>query len=173
MRKLIEQDRRVRKFKKLFIKGKFKFDCKTAIKEIRILHRDRLGRQLKVSDVLHKFQSSFLNSVLQAQANRSRIVEIKMQAFQIHAALEKHTSLLKKHLRSNYFQQLNRISGTAVDRDAILDVILNDALAHIKDLKTTMDISDLAINDLDQVGWSAKNVIKIMEAVSEKRTAKF
>lgn len=50
---LIEKDSKARKLARLLKKGRFKFDCQAAIREIRQLHRDRLGRTLKVNDVIH------------------------------------------------------------------------------------------------------------------------
>jgi hypothetical protein len=169
---LIKKDSRVRKLLRMLDKGRFAFDCEQVVTEIQGLHINRRGLQLTVKEVIHQFQSKLLDAILHAQANRSRIVQLKMEAFRIHARLDKHCGLIKQHLKSQYSTQLNHMGGTAADRESILSTILEPALAHIKDLKVVIDIADIAINDLDQAGWSIKSVINVFEQTAERKAPK-
>ena len=169
---LIAKDSRVKKLAKMIKNKSYSLNTTELLNEIQSLHLNRRGRNLTVKEVMHSFTTKMIDATLNSQANRSRISEIKMQTYRVYAKLEKHVSLIRKHVKSTYTVQLARVYGTAADRENIIDTVIEPALIKMKDLKLVLDIADIAIKDLDEIGWNFKLIVKVMEIQSERKTAK-
>jgi len=165
---LLKNDSRVRKLNKLLSKGSFNLNTVEWLRELEIMHLGRLTRKLTVGDVVHRFQSSFMKSVLQNQANRSRAVEIKMHCLRTQARLSRHLDKLKRLLAARYHEPLQRAVKTKAERDDLVRSVLFKAEDLLQEITTTMQIADLVVADIDQTGWTVKSIITIMELISKQ-----
>ncbi len=167
----ISGDKKLRKFLKRCKQGAFTLDTKKMMFDIGNMHRTRLARNLKTKTVIQKFQVSFIDADLQNIAYRARIVEIKMNCFEVLSQLDQYISLLKKHLKATYAENMKVGYGTQADRDALIDSFLEPGLMSKKKLEATMSYADLVILDIDQAGFALKRIITVMQIAQEKRSS--
>ena len=164
----IEKDVKYKKFISNVKHGIFKVNSDKLISELQEMHASRLSRKLTPEDVLRRFKTRFLESVLQNNAWRSRAVEIKMECHRLLIKLDELLPVLKKYIKSNYAKELQEYFKTQSDRDSYVDMLLEQAIRQKHSLEGVSKHADLLISDLDAAGWTAKGIIDVMELTSKR-----
>jgi len=165
---VLRRDSRVRQLRKMLKNGGYSLNTVDLLRELEGIHSTRLTRRLTVREVTQRFQTRFMRAVLQNQANRSRVVEIKLRCFRTNARLEQHIEALTKYLLATYAEQLRRAASTKAERENIVQSVFSKAVELQQEIRQVMDMSSLVIDDIDQTGWALKNLITMVEIMQER-----
>lgn len=163
----MRSDSNVKKFNRAVSTGTFSINTQELEDEITLLHAARITRSVKYKGLMQSSQKVLIESILQTQANRSRVVEIQMQCSSIAGRMSDAQSGLKDYLSSTYNEQLKEYR-TIKEKDALLNRVFEDAIKLIKSLNAVIELSQYLVEDLDQAGFSLMNIRKVLEITSAK-----
>lgn len=162
--KKIRKDERLIKFKSMLEGGLYSFDTEKHIKEIRMLHSTREIRTMRVEDLIYKGHKKLLKVVNEEVANRSRVVEIKMDVQAILEKLEDHVDRMKRYLISTYDREMNAAGQTTVSaRNDYTRSLLDKGFQQIAHLKSLNKFAEIVIDDIDQGKWRVNSITTILE----------
>jgi hypothetical protein len=165
----IESDKKVRRFIAQVKQGNYYIDTDALMIEIQEMHSARFTRALTTTAVIKKFQTSFIDSVLQNSAFRSRATEIKMKCTRIIIEIDKKLPIIKKYIKARYSEELRAQFSTQADRDSYVDVVLQTAVKTKSHLEGVIRYADMFIADLDSNGWSLKYILDAVNVSQDKK----
>lgn len=160
-----------KKFKRLVEmreNGLFAEDTAKYIKELETLHATRKMRHLKTRELLQSFSHEATDISLQNSSFRSRAVEIKKKFYKLSSLLEEHLTNMKNYLATYYAETLSSCYRTQEMKKKALDYVLSDFERLSARYKLVSELSDLVIDDIDQAGWTIKNIIEVQKMVADR-----
>jgi hypothetical protein len=170
---LLKADKRVKKLNKMLDNGSFALDTDMRIREMLTSHKVKKLRRLTTRHVLERFQEKVITAMLENQAFRSRVVEIYTECIIISGKLEEHLRGLKGYLKSKYSDQIKKNGySTVADKNSLIDAVLEPAIVRQHELKQVISVAKLIQEDLDQGGWSVKNLIEAIGVINARNTHK-
>lgn len=139
------------------------------MQEIMNLHSRRAIRALNTRALLQSAQKISIDSNLENQAVRSRVVEIKMRCLQQLIVVEKYTKKLKKYIGAQYSDVLADMYSTMKERQAEIDHQMSRLVSVQDALQGVVKLSDVLIDDLDSAGYTLMRVGNMLEMKSRDR----
>ncbi len=157
------------KVQQLFVmlrKGMYAINFPENYNSIQTMHSTRMTRHIKRKELMGDFQDNYVDSVLQTQAFRSRVVEIKMETFKVRGLLKSHIEALSARLSTNAsIKEYTTVSA----RKMATNEILSPAIKTLDKMTNLIDYADLVIADLDKSAWALKNILDAMQ-LNQART---
>lgn len=109
-----------------------------------------------------------MEASLQDLAARSRMVEIRVQLSRRLALLEALISSISKHIYSNYL-----VIEPSLKTEAQKNNFISDFLAvykeYVKKGTPIVEMADAFIKDIDQAGFSLRNMMDCLKLLSETK----
>jgi hypothetical protein len=139
------------------------------LQELESLHARRDIRALNSTALLQSSQKIALDNNIDNQAVRSRCVEVKIRALRTLVAYQKTHKFLKNYIPAKFASLLKDMGGTAAERKAILEYVLNDITDLIERLEHVVNIADIIIEDCDQAGWTLNRINTMLEQKSREK----
>lgn len=160
--RMARDDPRMTKLGRMRESGVYSIDTEALIKELEGMHSSRQSRTIKARTMLRDTETS-MNMVLENQAFRSRVVQIKITCYKTKALLDEQLSLMTKYLLTKFASQLSLEFSTQKAKADAVATCLSDFSKLQSKLAIVMTISDMIANDLDQSYWSINVTVKIAE----------
>lgn len=138
--------------------GSYSLDTTALLDEIERIHMTRKLRNLTPEQILKRTQFELMDANLQNSANRSRIVEIKMQATRKINLLWERAEKARKFINLQYRDRLKDEHRTIGERTNAVDTVLAPVQDVTNQLEQVTAMADLVIDDLDQAGYTLKRL---------------
>lgn len=165
----ILQDEKIVSFRKAFDNGEFSFDTDKYIEEVKNIHITRGIRTMNSEDIFNHL-NKVIDAVLQNQACRSRVVEIKMMCTMMQTKINTRKESLTNYILVKYREALKANYKTQADRKAYIDELFSYTITNSLKIQTLQNFCDLIIQDIDNASWALKSVIdclKMSDAVNK------
>lgn len=135
--------------------------------ELRSLHANRKSRKLSSGNV----SASKLSDAISIEAyTRSRLTELKLMVYRTVQLLRTNLAIARRHIQTEYRNEVRELSGTTkADREAFLDRLFPGALSLLDELESVQTQIDYIIKDIDQVGYSMRELRELLNMVLNKR----
>ena len=164
----VKTDTKLKRLQEVLASGVFTtIDPVSLSKELIGLHTTKSVSQLSFDRISARPAKVLAAALLSNQGYRSRAVAIKIDCFEISKKLEERIETASKYLLVRYNNQLSEFK-TAKDKQAAVDLVLEDFLKLNKKLESTMYVADRVIDDLDKAGWAIKNVIDLFNLQAKR-----
>ena len=167
LRNKIKEDEKYKKFKNAFLKEYKKIDLEVDKDQLINLQSTRLSRTLSGKKEMYS-ANSLMEASLQDLAARSRMVEIRVQLSRRLALLEALISSISKHIYSNYL-----VIEPSLKTEAQKNNFISDFLAvykeYVKKGTPIVEMADAFIKDIDQAGFSLRNMMDCLKLLSETK----
>ena len=167
LRNKIKEDEKYKKFKNAFLKEYKKIDLEVDKDQLINLQSTRLSRTLYGKKEMYS-ANSLMEASLQDLAARSRMVEIRVQLSRRLALLEALISSISKHIYSNYL-----VIEPSLKTEAQKNNFITDFLAvykeYVKKGTPIVEMADAFIKDIDQAGFSLRNMMDCLKLLSETK----
>lgn len=139
------------------------------IDEMMGLHSKRGIRALNTTALLQSSVHVSIDTTIDNQAVRSRVVELKMRAFQKLLIVDEKLDRLIRYVQAHYAAVLATEAKTLADRKAIVQDQLRDVIKVKKRLEGVMKLADMVIEDCDAAGYSSLRINQMLELKSKDR----
>jgi len=154
----IDEDKRVKRLLSDVCSGNMSIDVNASLDEMETIHRSRMVRSLKTKSLFGVGGAQKIAEVIQQnQANRSRVVEIKLGALRRRMLLEERLELTATYLRVKYSNNLSEYR-TVGERSSVIDSLLEPVNKLVSELSRVEEYADIVLEDMDKAGWSLKNL---------------
>jgi hypothetical protein len=150
--------------------GAVALDSTALMDEVATLHTSRKTRILRRNHVLNRGRNKLLDALLQNQAYRSRIAEIRGKAYRVSMTIEEHMDAINEYLLATYPKTLKKHFSTVGARQAFINSLLEIGKRRLKELNTVDGYCEMIINDIDQTGWALKHVIDVLNNLAGKHS---
>jgi hypothetical protein len=162
----IRLDSKYKKFKQILQAAQEKVTFQPDREEALALHAGLLVRTLYGKK---QFSSkSILESLSQVQANRSRLVELRVRS-SVHISYVKESSkALKRYVYTQYAEDLKVSYKTKDQREALLMRLTDVAEEFLAEGENHIELLDTFIKDLDQAGFTLRDMVKVLEMLVGK-----
>lgn len=166
----ILKDKRVKKFRDRVRKLRQNDNSDAYKEEMRSMHVTRRERRATAAKLIENAQRDLIDMVMRNQSIRSRIVEMKMEIFNVSALIEDHLAALTRYILHNYQSEVGHIVGskTKADREAFVKTMFERELSFKKKLDVVVKIADILIDDLDQAGWAVQRTTAVLQLTAGK-----
>lgn len=156
------KDPRVLKLVKLMEGGAFsKINPSELVKELKALHETKSIASLSFEKIEAQPAKILVNAQLRNQRSRSRAVAIKIDCFELSKFLEEHIEAVSRYLSAGFNSHLSLEYKTAKDRQAAIDLVLEDFHKMQNKLEVVITIADRVVDDLDKAAWVITNTINL------------
>lgn len=131
-------------------------DCSSNTEEILRIHKLRSSRSMtKKSNTKNMIEVS-----ISEMANRSRLVELRLNMHKVYNALNFAITTLHDFCRVKYSAHLG---SNREQRDALLSSITSDGSQFLDQIASVLEISQEVISDIESTAWTLKRVVEIKE----------
>lgn len=131
--------------------------------EARSLHGARTVRTLKGTA---PSATALYEATVREAATRARLTEIKITLYVEEQLLKASLDATISHLRTAY--DLSFVGNTQEDRKLVVRSILRSGYKLHDELTSAINILDLIVKDIDQAGYSTRNLIDIVKIQTER-----
>jgi chemotaxis methyl-accepting protein methylase len=144
-------------YSKILKRAQSVFDYQDAVQEVIDLHNGRSSRKLKPAEFSVK---RMVDANIQDQANRSRIVELRMSVLKLYSTLEFAMGAVGDFMIAKYGKQLGTNSE---ERQARVATLTTAGGKFLQRLNSFLEISEEAIKDIESTSWTFKEITKELE----------
>lgn len=142
-------------------------NLESAENEIRTLHLTRKARKLSSGNVS---APKLIDAVALEASTRSRLTELKLMIYRTTQLLTTHMMIARKHIQTEYRNEVRELSGTTkADREAFLDRLFPGARKLLDELESVETQIDVIVKDIDQVGYSMRELRELLSMILNKR----
>lgn len=131
--------------------------------EARSLHAARTIRSLKGST---PSPASLYEASVREAATRARLTELKVTLYVEKELLKEAIDSTVSHIRSAY--DMTYVGSTQEERKLALRSMLRSGYRLLDELNAALDVLDFVIKDIDQCGYSLRNMIDIVKIQIER-----
>jgi len=166
----ILKDPRVKKFRDRIRKLR-KNDKSDAYKEeMRSMHTTRRERRATAAKLIENAQRDLVDMLMRNQSIRSRVVEMKMEIYNVSALIEDHLGALTRYILHTYPSEVAHIvaSKTKGDREGFVKSLFEREVMFMKKLQMIVKIADMLIGDLDEAGWAVSRTTSVLQLTAGK-----
>ena len=157
----LKKDSRYRRLSKVFAEHPLYHIPFSAWKEeIERLHKTRNVRFLRPDE--SKFVARLIDSSVQDQAYRSRLVEMRVTCSRVQHQLKKGLTALEEYYLVAYASDIS-IVRTKEERSKIIRMTLRKFNDFLTEIAIIEDMSKLVIEDIDKAAWSMKLAVAAFE----------
>lgn len=166
-RKKMTSDRVYAKLKSAL--GEITFDAPSMLEEANRLHKSRKLRGIHDKGKIPK-ATKLLDLHFQEQAYRSRLVEIRTNAYLVQANLLAMQEAVARILQTEYSDYLADFR-TKDDRSNFVYSLpsMEQATNIIESTSTILEVCDMFILDIDKAGYGLTNATKLLELIINGR----
>lgn len=164
----LKEDAKFKQYKRIVKEIERSVDIEKLTTEINRLHSGRKSRNLHGKSPTG---DSLMEASLQDSSNRSRMAEIRVEAFRQQSMLEEAIAAVKRHLMNEYRESFSGLR-TKGERLGYVEQFLTRGLRLNANLENFMERVDFLIKDIDQTGFSLRNSINVLEIVYSKNNNK-
>lgn len=161
--KRVKSNKRYKRLVTMMEKGVFSVNYMADKEEVLNMLKVRKTRTISTSDMLANFQKKMIDISLQSAAFRSRLVEIRLQYFELSENLKEHIDNMKNYLATKYAGQLKNEFATVKARSDALDHVMEDFQKAVTRFEIIMSFCDQVIADIDSSSWWAQRMVSAME----------
>lgn len=163
----IRADARYKKFKKIVTEAQERVDFEKDREEALALHSGLVVRTIYGKKMYSS--KTLLESLAQVQANRSRLVELRVRS-SIHISYVKEaSSAFKRYIYTAYADDMRNAEYRTKDqREALLMRLTAIAEEFMSEGNSHLDMIDTFIKDLDQAGFSMKHMVDVLRLLDGK-----
>lgn len=166
LKDLLRKDEQYRSYRNIFRTVQEGLDLQKTLKEATFLHKSRKSRLLFEARVSpQKLQ----DAILMDMSNRSRLTELKSLLLNEQELLSTAISLGKKHVRATYATILKEYGSTKDAQMLVVDKVFSSGTAFLAEIDSAVEILDLFVRDIDQAGFSLRNVVETLKMMLERR----
>lgn len=152
------------KFKKILEVTMTKVNIEADTSEALALHASRTSRRLNGED--RYSAKKLIDANLKDLACRARLVELRVKNDKKLRYLTEACEAMRRHITTEYADDLLDYK-TVAERKAFIDRILKSANAFLSEGEAMLTMLDTLIKDLDQCGYSLKNVIECLKLLAD------
>jgi hypothetical protein len=159
----ILESKTYRKFKKVVSAIRDQFDPGKIDAEIKSLHSGRLTRSMGSATKINPKQ--MIDAVIREVANRSRLVEIRVNLVEQKVNLEKAIKAIR-----NYFLSEFQVPGLKykTDRVAYFSRFYREAQFLLDEIDRLIDSCDHFVKDIDQTGFGTRLIKECLDMIYVK-----
>ena len=158
------KDKRVKKFRDHVRKLRQNDKSEDYKEEMRSMHVTRRERRATAAKLIENAQRDLIDMLMRNQSIRSRVLEMKMEIFNVSALIEDHLAALTQHILITYQAEVAQVVGskTKGDREGFVKALLAREVSYMKKLQVVIKIADMLIDDLDQAGWAVQRTTAVL-----------
>lgn len=165
----LRSDSRYKKFVKAVEEAQGRVDFEKDRAEALSLHSGLLVRGLYGKKQYSS--KSMIEAVSQVQANRSRLVELRVRS-SIHLSyIKEFASNFRRYVYTQYSEDLREFK-TKDQKDALLLRLTAKSEEFMSEGNSHLDLLDLLIKDLDQSSHTMRHMIDILKLLSDTSSGK-
>jgi len=165
------EDKRVQKYKLNLAKLRKMDQSRAHLEEMKQMHAARWERKALAKKVLQDSQRILIDMVMRNQSYRSRVAEIQMDTFQMHAQALDHTKAIVKYVIAMHSSAITHAvdgSRTKADREGYVESLFPSEMRFVSRLATVLKITSILIEDLDQAGWAVQRSTAVLQILQGK-----
>lgn len=162
---IIRGDTRYKKFKKILMASKDKLDFEKDRQEALMLHSGLLVRTIYGKKLYSS--KTLLESLSQVQANRSRLVELRVRSSIELSYVQEASKALRRYVYTTYADDLKEYR-TKDQREALFLRLTAVAEEFLSEGESHLGLLDTLIKDLDQAGFAMKNMVETFKLLDGK-----
>ncbi len=160
----LDGSRAYKKYKSIVQNIASDVNTEQVIKDTQLIHKSRLSRTLRKQASPVALQEASLNDLTQ----RSRLIEMRVALFVHMASLKLTLKQTAEFLSVKYAKSLKGFCGTAQERKAAIDIVLQEGITLQDSMQTALDVIDMVVKDIDQGGYGLKNSIEVVKMLLGK-----
>lgn len=111
------------------------------------------------------------DALLRDLSFRSRLVEIRVKVSVELSNLIEATKSIRRYLMTEFAEDLREFS-TADQRKSFVDRIIKPGLDYEAEAQSIVDLVDLIIRDIDQAGFSFRNIVETLKLMDGSKGAR-
>jgi hypothetical protein len=165
LRDALREDKTFAKYRRIVKMVREALDLEALEQEVMRLH---VGRESRTLDGTVPSPDKVYAANQQDAKYRSRMAEIRVQLFKQSGALAKATKEVRLYLADEYGSY---VSGrTVAERNTYFNRYMNTAIALTEDIDNLMERIDFLIKDIDQMGFTLRRSIDVLELIYGKNS---
>lgn len=158
-----------KKYAKILATAQGRLDLGAFRSEALSLHSSRTSRTL-YGKKQYSAQAVY-DALLRDLSFRSRLVEIRVKVSVELSNLIEATKSIRRYLMTEFAEDLREFS-TADQRKSFVDRIIKPGLDYEAEAQSIVDLVDLIIRDIDQAGFSFRNIVETLKLMDGSKGAR-
>lgn len=152
----VRKDPLFRRFKEVVDLNSQRINVESLINEVKEVSEMRTRTAVKYNQTPSELIKALVQENLTAQAYRSRLAEICLQATRVIAQIDRACDKIRDHINLKYLEEIKSLGRTKDERALISNTVLRFATNYTDELGTLIEMAELIIADIDKQHYSLK-----------------
>lgn len=162
----IRKDPEYLQFRRIIKLEQSKLKVEEDIKEVLSLHASRTSRT--IYDKRQYSPQAIVDATTMDLSFRSRMVELRVKASLHISLMQAAIGSIRKYIYTKYAKPCGAFTTEAA-RNSFIDTVLKNYISDVENAQSFIQLCDTLIKDIDQAGFSLKNMLECLKLLSETK----